>query len=300
MQEWLTDPEAPWWVKLRRAAVRIDEVRQRAAELDNGEAWSIEREPVDADGWAYRFRIHRAAPAELAAAVGDAVANMRAALDYVAYELARHHLAEMGNEMGDEEEAATSFPICIDEDRFKEFMRGGKRNIRATLYGDVERKALRCVQPFALSAEAREVGVEPSTDAREDLLTDHAYVLNAIWNIDKHRRLPRLAWANSDLVYWSQAEVDYRWVRRVAKLAPLVDGTVLGELHSPPGAGRPQNDACFDVHLVMRDDPSPYAAPLERLLERLHQSLVQWVVPRVFIVANGNRPPMMISFSAPT
>jgi hypothetical protein len=63
---------------------------------------------------------------------------------------------------------------------------------------------------------------------------------------------------------------------------------------------RPQTDACFDVHLVMRDDPSPYAAPLERLLEGLHQSLVQKFVPRIFIVANGNPPPIMISFSAPT
>jgi hypothetical protein len=30
MREWLEDPEAPWWAKLRRAQVHISEVRQRA------------------------------------------------------------------------------------------------------------------------------------------------------------------------------------------------------------------------------------------------------------------------------
>ncbi len=304
MEEWLTDAEAPWWAKLRRAGVHIDEVRQRVAQLQGEEAWSIEREPANADGWAYRFRINRAIPADLSAAVGDAVGNMRAALDYVAYELARHHVAEMGNEMGDKEEAATSFPICIDEATFDQFFAQGKQisaqgkkiSIRSGLYGDLERKALRCVQPFALTAEAREVGVERSTDPGIDLLTDNAYVLNAIWNIDKHRRLPKLAWAIDDLVSWSQADAAYRWVGRVEKLAPLRDSTVLGELH----AGRPQTDANFDVHLVLDDDPSPYPAPLVQLLERLHQSLVGWVVPRIFIVADGNPPPIMITFSAPT
>jgi hypothetical protein len=296
MKEWLSDPEAPWWAKLRRARAHINEVRQRVDALQSAGMWSIQREPANADGWAYRFKIHGAIPADLSAAVGDAVANMRAALDYVAYELARHHVAEMGNEMGDKEEAATAFPICIDEAAFEQFF-GKKGSIRSGLYGDVERKALRCVQPFALAAEARAVGVEPSTDPQDDLLTDHAYALNALWNIDKHRRLPELAWAIDDLVWWSGDDVAaYRWVGHVRKLAPLQSGTLLGELHS----GRPQTDARFEVHLVLNDDPSPYGSPLVARLERLHQSLVGWVIPRIFMVADGSPPPIMISFSAPT
>lgn len=86
MREWLEDPEAPWWAKLRRAQVHINEVRQRVDALQSAGIWSIEREPAAdgcsyrfrlhrADGWAYRFRINRAVPADLLAAVGDAVAN---------------------------------------------------------------------------------------------------------------------------------------------------------------------------------------------------------------------------------
>jgi hypothetical protein len=42
------------------------------------------------------------------------------------------------------------------------------------------------------------------------------------------------------------------------------------------------------------DDPSPYPSLLVERLEWLHQSLTGWVVPRIFIVADGNPPPMMI------
>jgi hypothetical protein len=92
MEEWLTDPDAPWWAKIRRARVHISEVRQRVDAFQSAGMWSIQREPTNADGRAYRFRIHRAVPADLLAVVGDAIGNMRSALDYVAYELARHHV----------------------------------------------------------------------------------------------------------------------------------------------------------------------------------------------------------------
>jgi hypothetical protein len=153
------DPEAPWWAKLRRAQARISEVQQRVSALQGTQPWSILREPTGLDGWAYRFKIHRPIPADLSAAVGDAVANMRAALDYIAYELARHHVGAMS----DTEEAATEFPIRKDKAAFDQFFTAGRKGpLRARLYGDAERRALRCVQPFALTDEARAVGVEPA------------------------------------------------------------------------------------------------------------------------------------------
>ena len=149
------------------------------------------------------------------------------------------------------------------------------------------------------TAEAREVGVQRLPDPQDDLLADHAYALNAVWNIDKHRRLPELAWAVGDHVWWPQADVAYRWAWRVNKLAPLQDGTVIGELHGLRWWRRPKTDAHFDVHLVLNDDPFPYGSPLVARLESLHQSLVRWVVPRIFIVAEGKPPPILISFSPP-
>jgi hypothetical protein len=70
-------------------------------------------------------------------------------------------------EMGDEEEAATAFPIRVDQATFERFFVAGRWGpVRSRLYGDIERKALQRVQPFALADEARAVGVQPSTDPR--------------------------------------------------------------------------------------------------------------------------------------
>lgn len=283
------DREAPWWAKLRRAQAHISEVQQRVIALQGTQPWSIQREPTGTDGWAYRFKTHRPIPADLSATAGDAVANMRAALDYVAYELASHHVGMMN----DIEEAATEFPIRKDKAAFDQFFTvGRKAPIRAKLYGDTERRALQCVQPFALSDEMRGVGVERSTDPNTDLLTDHAYGLDTLWNIDKHRRLPGLAWALEGPVFFSGDATGCRWIQRARELAPLQDGTVLGELHG--ASGRPVLEPKFTIDLVLTDDPSPYKSPLGGRLERLHQSLTGWVIPRIFIVADGNPPPIMI------
>lgn len=255
-ERWLQDPEASWWAKLRRARAHINEVQQRVDALKQERAWSIEREPADsADGWAYRFRRHRAIPADLSAAVGDAVANMRSALDHVAYELARHHVGTLNNE----EEAATAFPIRKDKRAFDRFFVDGRWGpARDRLYGDAERKALQCVQPFALTDEAREFGVERTTDPQDDLLTDHAHRLNTLWNIDKHRRLPGLAWAREGRFWWTEEAPSsvHGWVEHIGELASLEDGTVFLELRSHPGAGRPQVDLHQDIDLVLTDDPS--------------------------------------------
>lgn len=296
----------PWWAKFRRARIHINEVRQLADALRDTGAWSVQREPAGADGWAYRLRVHRAIPADLAAVAGEAVVSMRSALDHIAYELARRHAGELD----DAQETATAFPICRDEPAFRQFFTQGKKGIRDGLYGDSERRALQCVQPFALGDEARALGVEWSAEPADELLTDHAYALNALWNIDKHRRLPGLSWARNGPAYWmgngdpGDGEEDAgfsvrRYAARVRELAPLQDGDLFYELHGSPGAGRPRVELRQDIDLVLTDDPSPYGSPLVQRLEGLHQVLTQWVVPRVFIVAGGSPPPIMISFAAP-
>lgn len=287
-----SDPEAPWWARLRRAWNHIGEVQQRVSTLQQAQPWSIQREPTIPDGWTYRFRTHQPIPADLSAAVGDAVANMRAALDYIAYELARHHVGTMN----DSEEAATEFPICKDKAAFDKFFTTDRKGrLRAKLYGAAERSALQCVQPFALTDEMRAMGVKPGTDPDTDLLTDHAYGLNTLWNIDKHRRLPGLAWAVEGPGWFSGDVTGCWWRQHASELAYLRDGTMLGELHGPSPSGAPPLEPNFTIDLVLTDDPSPYPSPLGGRLERLHQSLVSWVVPRIFIVADGNPPPIVIA-----
>ena len=156
------------------------------------------------------------------------------------------------------------------------------------LYGDAERKALQRVQPDALGDEARAVGVEWSATPEEELLTDHAYALNTLWNIDKHRRLPRLAGGVKDCAGHQVIRLRLLDIAGLpGNLEPLVDGSVLVEVQGHPGGGRPQVSLNQRIELVLLDDPSPYPSALVARLERLHQVLSNWVVPRIFFVADG-------------
>jgi hypothetical protein len=299
MRDWRSDPEAPWWVKLRRARLHIDEVHQRVRTLDASNPWSVEKEPAeDPDSWAFRFRIQRPIPADLCAAVGDAIANMRSALDYVAYELAVRHTGTLAPR----QEMATAFPICKDREAFDGFFTEGRWGpVRAEIFGETERLALRCVQPFALGEEARSAGVEWSTPADQELLTDGAWALNTVWNIDKHRRLPELSWGREDLVWWQGASQDSvkKWRALVPSGSFLQDNQLILELGAAQGNGRPDVKLMQEINLLLVDDPSPYKRPIGERLEQLYQSLSSWVLPRIFVTADGNPPPMMISFRPP-
>ena len=299
MWDWRSDPEAPWWVKLRRARLHIDEVHQRIRALDASNPWSVEKEPAeDPDSWAFRFRIHRPIPADLRAAVGDAIANMRSALDYAAHELAVRHAGTLTPC----QEKATAFPICKDEETFDRFFTAGRWGlVRADIFGETERLALQCVQPFALGEEARSLGVERSTPADHELLTDGAWALNTVWNIDKHRRLPELAWGRNQLFWWQGAGQSSikKWSALVPSGSLLEDNQLILELVGTQGNGRPDVKLMQEIDLLLADDPSPYKIALGDRLEQLHQSLSGWVLPRIFATADGNPPPMMISFRPP-
>ena len=299
MWDWRSDPEAPWWVKLRRARLHIDEVHQRVKTLDASNPWSVEKEAAeDPDSWAFRFRIQHPIPADLCAAAGDAIANMRSALDYVAYELAVRHAGTLSPR----QEMATAFPICKDREAFDEFFTAGRWGlVRAEIFGETERLALQCVQPFALGEEARSAGVEWSTSADQELLTDGAWALNTVWNIDKHRRLPELAWGRDDLFWWQGAGQDSveKWRTLVPSGSVLQDNQLIVELGAAQGNGRPDVKLMQEMNLLLIDDPSPYKSALGERLEQLHQSLSSWVLPRIFVTADGNPPPIMISFRPP-
>ena len=289
MWDWRSDPETPWWVKLRRARLHIDEVHQRIRTLDASNPWSVEKEPAeDPDSWAFRFRIQRPIPADLCAAVGDAIANMRSALDYVAYELAVRHTGTLAPR----QEMATAFPICKDREAFDGFFTEGRWGpVRAEIFGETERLALQCVQPFALGEEARSAGVEWSTPADQELLTDGAWALNTVWNIDKHRRLPELSWGRDDLFWWQgagQASVK-KWRALVPSGSFLEDNQLILELGAAQGNGRPDVKLMQEINLLLVDDPSPYKRALGERLEQLHQSLSSWVLPRIFVTAEGNQ-----------
>jgi hypothetical protein len=280
-----TDPDAPWWAKMRRAQVHIDRVREELDGMTRNPPWSVEPEPGRrANETAYRLRVVSSVPVDLVTVVGDAVHNMRSALDTIAYALACDHL---GRALTEDEESATQFPICKDAG-FSTFF---ARNRRAQLYGPRQQLALRCVQPFALTEEAAKLGVVSATTPEDDRDSDTIYRLHQVSNIDKHRRLPLLAWFPG-IVYWAGNEgQSYKW-EPVAR--EFRDGTVLGYLSDPTGDAPPAVQVFAAMKLALMDD-LVRDWDVAECLTAWHRGLTQWTLPRLFIVASGNAPPMMIT-----
>jgi hypothetical protein len=290
LESW-RDPSAAWWAKTARAGKHIDDIRYMINDFERRKPYEIRRESTEhPDEVAFRFHINSALPTELLTTVGDALHNMRSCLDSVAFDLARRHL---DNQMSEEQEEASQFPISSDASRFDAFF---NHRIRRTMYGDQERAALRCVQPFAFREEALAHGVDVQTSPEYEFLFDELHRLRTLSNLDKHRRLPLLVWY-VDFLYWDNPA--YSWRYSEPRMADLENTSLIGYL-TGAGDGPARTEATFDVKLSLADDPAFEPGFMVRndlvgVLERWHYYLEKWVLPRVFIVADGNPPPIIIS-----
>jgi hypothetical protein len=282
-QSW-KDPTTAWWTKAARASMHIREVGSLVDEFEFSKPYRVCRENTkNPSEVAFRFKILRPIPTEILTAMGDAIHNMRSALDAVAYELARQYL---NDEMTDKRQAATQFPICETGEEFDEFF--ANHRYRRDMYGEQEKKALRCVQPFALREEAAALGVDFQTDPHIEYVSDELHRLHSLSIVDKHRRLPLLAWYLA-INYWNDPNYDWRFAQH--PYAEFKDKALIGYLTSS-GGGLPEADATFDFKLFLADDPG-FRQDLKGVLTHWHDYLTNWVIPRVFVVAEGNPPPIV-------
>jgi hypothetical protein len=127
-------------------------------------------------------------PRELALPIGDALQNMRAALDHFAYELSSPSAQKSGK---------TAFPIYTDECRFK--ANGVPRIKTITGHG---RAFIERMQPYSATKI-------PTDDPLE--------ILRTLSNLDKHRLLVPVIAALSDRDSWvaaTNAEIRFRYLHR--------------------------------------------------------------------------------------
>ena len=87
MESWMSDLDAAWWAKLRRANTHLETLAKLVDDFAATEPYTLDPEPGEGVV-AYRLHIRREAPAEISTVVGDVLHNLRSALDSVAYELA--------------------------------------------------------------------------------------------------------------------------------------------------------------------------------------------------------------------
>jgi hypothetical protein len=290
-QSW-RDPTAAWWAKLERANRHIKEISTMMSDFEESKAYAVRREGTEKPNVvAFRFTILRQVPVQLLTAIGDAVHNMRSALDSVAYELARQYLNDA---MTDKQKGATQFPICEAGEDFDKFF--ANHGIRREMYGEQEKKAMRCVQPFAMREEAGALGVEFQTDPHVEFSIDELHRLHSLSVVDKHRRLPLLTWY-LEFSYWNDEKCKWGYAQQPND--EFKDQATIGYLEGP-GQGPPAAEVTFRFKLALVDDPASSIGPgfhddFTRVLGRWHDYLRGWVIPRIFMVAEGNPPPIFIA-----
>ena len=146
--DWWRDPASAWWAKVDRAKHHINAL---AADIDSflgSTAYEVLAEPGEQPNETiYRLRMPRSIPVDFSTTIGDALHNLRSALDCAAYEMARRHV---GRDLTEKEELACEFPIRDDPDNLNRFF---SERGRQALYGPNERQAIRDVQPAWLHDE---------------------------------------------------------------------------------------------------------------------------------------------------
>jgi hypothetical protein len=284
--DWL-ERDRTWWVKLRRANHHIDELDSMVRSYEASRPFRVDPRPGRVGNEiAYVLSVAILPPADLSPVVGDAVHNLRSALDSVAFHLATRR----SDSLTKKQQESIHFPIMETARDFDAWFDDGRRR---GVFDDDARAGLRCVQPFAFAEEAAALGiatVNASEDARRSVLTR----VNRIWNIDKHRRLAVLSWF-PNLVYWSGDDEagQLRWQPEPWGPDSFADGSLVGYLSRPLSDEPPQVGAIHEFHLGLADDPVP-ASPLVDTLRRWHMNVGNWVIPSALAVADGHPRPIMI------
>lgn len=278
-----TRPDTSWSVKAARALEHFRALEAEVEAFREQEPYTLTPEVTAKPGrLAYRLHFQFPFPTSISAIIGDVLANLRAALECLAYGVAA---AGHGGVLPAELESRTTFPIAKDPAHFDRILQKAPH-----LYTDQARHALRVVQPFIFGEECERHGVARTRGYDEDFLWSDLHRLDRLWNIDKHRRLNLLAWWPG-LLWWSSDGDSQR--RMYPGDGTLTDGSVLFYMEGEdPGFGTTVE---HDFNIVLTDDPAHLAEPgatkdVLKLLAHFCETVTGQVFPRVFSVMSQPWP----------
>lgn len=272
---WWADPKFAWNAKAARAKNHIDDLTREITEYLTGGTFNVIQEAGQESGETiYRLEMSDPIPIRFSTMIGDAIHNLRSALDCAAFEMARRHV---NRSLTEEEEQACAFPIYRSRSGLEGFFSDQRR---AHLYGPRQQQAISSVQPGHLYDDMLSTGQHTQLPDRDrEVAYDPLFVLNRLSNIDKHRRLHvTVAWP--DLVYWpSEGPTKRRWIWG---RPPFEDGAILGRLLDDPENPEPSPSGLhheMDLRLPAPEGAS--STDIRRLLEAMHTRIANYVLPRI-------------------
>jgi hypothetical protein len=248
-------------LKLARAQAHIDAIRDKSAEFVEGEpppfGFRVETRDLADDG-AVEYTLYAVVreqpPHDFAPLIGDAVHNIRSALDHLVYELAPARVRRSGK---------TQFPIFTDECRYRVLGEPMIRGIEGS-----ERTLIERVQPW-----------------RDEVPEQHPLaILNRLSNLDKHRLLVPVITAVDWMSVWvgsDHADINFTRIESgpVEHDAPIVAFTA-----RPTGSGEMTVTPQSGLHLSLRaeDTRVAWSRSVDELLEVLHHYVEHTVIDMWF------------------
>lgn len=271
-EAWWVDPESAWMAKAACAKSHIDNLAGQVRGFQQSGALQVAAEPQSPGVTAYRLILNRPIPISFSTTLGDALHDLRSALDCAAFAIAERHV---GRDLTEKEERACQFPICAKPSELEEFF---DRPPRPTLYGEREQRAIRSVQPAALHDELAAQGGTDLHPRAEEVEWDSLHVLQRLSNIDKHRRL-HVVTCWPDLIYWGSDEPSQR--RWQWGQPPFVNGAILGYLIDDPEHPEPLPELQSDIELRLTEPEGATGTDVVQLLVAMHQHIMYRVLPHV-------------------
>jgi hypothetical protein len=271
-QTWWLDPDYAWWAKADCAKGHIDTLGGQVDDFLRTGSYEVLPEQGSPGETIYRLRMSRRVPTHFSTTLGDALHDLRSALDCAAAETARRYVKR---DLEEDEERACAFPICSKPSELRKFFQDEPR---PSLFGPSQQQAIREVQPAALHDDLAAQGRSDLHERSEEVEYDHLAVLQRLSNIDKHRRLHVVTfWP--DLIYWgSDGPSRRRWQWGAP---PFKDGAILGRLLDDPEDPEPLPKLYHEIELRLTDPPGAATADVIRLLEGMHRHVTCQVLPHV-------------------
>ena len=246
------------WIKLARASRHIDELRTNARTYLDSKPYEIAQHEEPNGDLVYRLKIARLIPREWAGIVGDAVHNIRAALDLMVWQLVERNGGVPSRE--------TCFPIGKPPPDYEPQMR----------------RALSGVHPLAMRMIRR---LRPYYGGNSVLAQLHSIDIE-----DKHRVLLIVGAAHRHLVVkfkmnvpWQQSPVDFPplAINPADRQFPLTDGTEVFRIMSAARKGDSQSEYQLVFELAFGEVSEVKGLPLIPTLEAMHHH-----VSRIVDLAN--------------
>jgi hypothetical protein len=277
-------------MKLDRAGEHLDSLRTEVLAYRATKPISVIPDKAPIDGrLAYRLHYVVNIPSRIKVILADLLNNLRVATENLAFELARlsHEVP-----LTAEQEAESTFPICVSPQAFNQFFLKPKR---VGLYGDSAREAFRLVQPYVLLDQMQKLGLRPDETYDEHARWDELYRLNKVWNIDKHRRQPGLMWWPESF-WWSSHGPSNRMIHLGDR--SLDEGSVIFYVEGEDdGMGTEVNS---EFNLCFTDDPAFAGVEGAKhdvldLVEGWYQKIKTYIFPMVYTVMSRSAPAPMSS-----